>query len=109
MWRSVGLLVVVVLVVLAVRNSQQGPGEHLHVYSITVPYGTTTTLGRGSIGYPFTIRCPKPTTRKKGSGLTQVIRTPLPADKTSIFGDAMFVTTIRATTTASGATRLSCS
>jgi hypothetical protein len=111
MWRQLaapfGVLLAMVVLVGAARWLGKPGGDHIHVYRIRVPFGTTQTVG--SIGYPFTIRCPKPGTQKVGSGLTQVIRAPLPRGKVSYFGGAVAGTSITIKVSPSGQARISCS
>jgi hypothetical protein len=113
MWRQLaaplGVLVVMVVLVGAAWQLGRPGGEHIHVYNVRVPVGTTLTLSTSAIGYPFTVRCPKRGASTAGSGLTQVIREPLPGGKVSYFGGAPAGTSITIKVRPSGQARISCS
>lgn len=122
MWRNI-LTVVIVAGVLAGCSVNGGsdnlPGasgagsgssqpQSVHVRKIRVPFGQTRTLAAEVITYPLTVICPRPATQTFGSGLTQVIRSPL-RHGGGFWGDSLAGTSITIVVGPSGAWRLSCS
>jgi hypothetical protein len=120
MWRSVALLVVVAGVLAGCSlgggsgagSASSGTATYARpsvpVHKIRVPFGQTRTLAADVITYPLTVICPRPTTQTFGSGLTQVIRSPL-RNGGGYFGDSIAGTSITIVVQSSGAWRLTCS
>ena len=121
MWRSV-FLGVALAAVLAGCSVNGGSGAasgstgtatssappSVDVRKIRVPFGQTRTLAAGVITYPLTVICPRPATQTFGSGLTQVIRSPLQHGG-GTWGDSLAGTSITIVVGPSGVWRLSCS
>jgi len=89
-------------------NAAHRPLERETRHWITVHQGQIRTFPRGATALPLTIACPKRPGQTIGSGLTQVIRTPLRRGKTTLFGDAIAGPTIKIAVSSSGVTRVSC-
>jgi hypothetical protein len=90
------------------RGATSSAPPSVHVRKIRVPFGQTRTLAAGVITYPLTVICPRPATQTFGSGLTQVIRSPLRQGVGS-FGDSQAGTSIEIVVGQSGAWRITCS
>lgn len=96
-------------------GSQHGPSDAAAVgqgrprHWITVYPGQSRTYAPGTLGVPLTIACPRPVDALIGSGLTQVIRSPLQRAKTALYGDSLAGASVTVAVTATGSTRVRCS
>src|SRR5690349_836929 len=69
-------------------NTSQATARQKARHWIALHHGETRTFPPRATALPLTIACLKRSGQPAGSGLTQVIRTPLVRNKSTMFGDS---------------------